>query len=542
MMAQTSSVTFQVDMGSTTVSPNGVHIAGSFQGWSPNTSTMTQVGATTIYEFTTTVPSDSTYEFKFLNGDDWPDAEGVPAMCQVERGLGNDNRFIHIYKDTTLAAVAFAGTAPSGKIAWRFGVDMQNQTGVDTVSVAGNFQAAAGFPADWSPGETRLFNVNGNKPTLYERIVYLNTGTYEFKYLNGTAWGTDESPASACANGGGNRELVISGDTLPGEVCFGMCVACPSNIPTYNITLKVDMNGVCFFDTAMDSLDFAGPYNGWGATYTEFTDVDMDGVYELMLMGVDSGEFKYKSRVRRQGATNWEGGSDKIIALQSDTIMDIRCFGSDSYGPCATPVPASDIIFMVDFTQASVAPATNIYVMGDFTENQWQSGAIELMPVAGMPGVYSDTVNVCASTFKWKFVNGDVNTPANEEFASDTAALPCNTPGPVGGYEREHTRSGSTEILAFTYGTCDNFIGLEEVDLASTISVYPNPFNTQTTVEFQEGTYGVTLIDLAGRALQSWDNVEDRLEITRGDLPAGMYMLQVTDGKGNAGTIKLMIQ
>ena len=39
-------VTFSVDMTGRTVSPNGVHLAGSFQGWNAGASPMTRVGTT----------------------------------------------------------------------------------------------------------------------------------------------------------------------------------------------------------------------------------------------------------------------------------------------------------------------------------------------------------------------------------------------------------------------------------------------------------------------------------------------------------------
>ena len=50
--AQTHSVTFQVDLGSASANSNGVHVAGSFQSWSPSTTGLTQVGTSSIYSTT----------------------------------------------------------------------------------------------------------------------------------------------------------------------------------------------------------------------------------------------------------------------------------------------------------------------------------------------------------------------------------------------------------------------------------------------------------------------------------------------------------
>ena len=137
--AQTTySVTFQVDMGSATVSTNGIHAAGSFQSWSPSTTALSQVGSTTIYTKTVTVNAGQ-LEYKFLNGNAWGDDESVPAPVQVGTN-GNSNRWAVISQDTTLPAVMFAGSAPAGQKAIQMKVNMALQTvSSDSVHVAGKF-------------------------------------------------------------------------------------------------------------------------------------------------------------------------------------------------------------------------------------------------------------------------------------------------------------------------------------------------------------------------------------------------------------------
>jgi hypothetical protein len=78
-------VTFRVNMSDQSVSPNGVHIAGSFQGWDPGAAdwAMSPVG-NNIYELVKEVPF-GTYEFKFINGNAWSGInntiESVPDEC-----------------------------------------------------------------------------------------------------------------------------------------------------------------------------------------------------------------------------------------------------------------------------------------------------------------------------------------------------------------------------------------------------------------------------------------------------------------------------
>ena len=84
-------VTFQVDMNGVEVNSNGVFVAGSFQGWNPSLTQLTDDGDN-IYSVTIEVDAYSTHEYKFLNGNYWGADEGVWADC----GAGNGNRTITV--------------------------------------------------------------------------------------------------------------------------------------------------------------------------------------------------------------------------------------------------------------------------------------------------------------------------------------------------------------------------------------------------------------------------------------------------------------
>lgn len=96
-----------------------------------------------------------------------------------------------------------------------FAVDLSNEAAVseDGVSIAGNFQAAIGADNDWAPGATMLSDEDGDG--IYTLTVQLDTGQYEYKFLNGIEWGTDETTVTeecGAPNGydGFNRLLTIS--------------------------------------------------------------------------------------------------------------------------------------------------------------------------------------------------------------------------------------------------------------------------------------------------------------------------------------------
>ena len=83
--------------------------------WASNTTTLTQEGSTEIYSIVVDIPAFAKYEYKFLNGDQFYEAEFVPII-RVGYNF-NDNRWIYVdslANDTTfVGAILFAGNAPA---------------------------------------------------------------------------------------------------------------------------------------------------------------------------------------------------------------------------------------------------------------------------------------------------------------------------------------------------------------------------------------------------------------------------------------------
>jgi hypothetical protein len=524
--AQTTySVTFQVDMGSATVNTNGVHIAGSFQNWSPSTTSMTQVGTSSIYSTTVTVNAGQ-LEYKFLNGNAWGDDESVPAPIQVGTN-GNSNRWAVISQDTTLPAVMFGGAAPAGQKAIQFKVDMALQTLTsDSVHVAGNFQG-------WDPAKTQMVNFDG----VHRYIAYVNkTDSTYFKFINGNGWGAVETVPSTCQassvgiNQGDNRYYT---DTVSGiyEVCYQQCGPC-TVVPTYDITVNVDVSSLTACST-IDSVTLAGPINGWGGE--KMSDPDGDGIYSISYMDVDSGDFQFKARYHVSGATNWEGGGNKVVTVSSDSIVAPRCFGSDAYGPCATTPPTADVTFIVDFTQASFTPADTIYLMGAFT--QWDANAIPMV-AHSQAGQYITTVaQYCPGTMEYRFSNGDPTDVANHE----PVPADCGVDNGVGSYNRFFARSGAADTVQHIFGAC-SFISVEESTLDA-VAIYPNPMTDVATIALGTSDfYAVRVMDITGRVVAGMNDVQGNVELNASTMGRGMYFVNIANSKGELRTMKVVVE
>jgi len=220
-------VKFAVDMTGQVLSPNGIHITGDFQtlagfaggDWQSNTTPCTQEGATMIYSIVVDIPAFNKYEYKFVNGDQFYEAEFVPVESRVGYNFV-DNRWLYVDSladDTTfVGAILFAGNAPAGLTLARFVVDMQNLTPDPAgAHVAGDFQG-------WDPAITRLYSFGSS---IYEIIAYVTAGTYQFKFYNGNTAGASEIVPVTCAVNN-NREIQATSDIVMSPLCFNACVLC----------------------------------------------------------------------------------------------------------------------------------------------------------------------------------------------------------------------------------------------------------------------------------------------------------------------------
>lgn len=553
-------VKIQVDMTGKTVSSNGVHVAGNFQGWAPSATPLVKEGTTMLYSTVVDINAMQVIEYKFINDNNWgAGEEAVPTISKKEsaaNGGSNGNRWAYIdslKNDTTLLSFAFAGSAPMGKTALRFAVDLQKETAVSVngVYIAGNFQDKNGASGQWKPNESRMTNLfNNNK--VYEFIAIVDTTDgVEWKYLNGNDWPFNESVPTACQKGGGNSNRfhqATSASIAFGKVCFAMCAACPAApIPTFNLTFQVDMSSSdC--NGGFDSVTVAGA----GAKLTSFgngirmSQVGATGVYRVTI-NLDSGEANFKFRAHKNGNTNWEGGDNRTFKLAKNDTVALTCLGSRVVGPCATKPANSSIIFYVDMIAET--PAPKIYIMGTFAVPNWQAGARELTAVVGVPGVYMVKIDsICPGSFNYKFTNGDPTNKDNEEQFIDSTQRSCVESNGIGGWNRGYTRTVATPVVInYKYNTCTpgrEPVGINKNTLSANLKLYPNPTSTYSVIEFNDNAsnHNVQLLDIAGRIVRTYDNHKyNTLRVDKDELTSGIYFLNVSNDKNQNGSIKLMI-
>ena len=100
--------------------------------------------------------------------------------------------------------------------------------------------------------------------------------------------------------------------------------------------------------------------------------------------------------------------------------------------------------------------------------------------------------------------------------------------------------SGASDIFVLKFG--QSFTGISENKTISDISIFPNPAATEINILFSkmQKDIVVKLIDNSGKAIQTTNFSGNQLVIKKGEIPNGIYFVQITDGINPIETRKII--
>jgi 1,4-alpha-glucan branching enzyme len=520
-------VVLQVDMSNEIASAQGIHVAGDFQGWIPNSSVMTELGGG-IYELSYQVETNQTIHFKFINGNDWPFSETVPAECGIDDGFGAFNRSLVIGEENVVfGPVCFASCTACEVVVEpttvdvTFLIDMSNEV-VDAngVHIAGNFQ-------NWNPSTSEM--TDSNSDNIYEFTTAIDTNsTVLFKIINGNDWPMQETVTAECGVsdgfGGFNRSLEVGESNITfGPICFSGCTACLESVPVL-VTFRVDMSNEI---VSGDGVYIAGDFNDWDATATQMSEFAA-GQYQAVVV-LNSGETTGYKFINGMDWTGSEvvpmecGVNDgfgnfnrSFTAGVNNETVDIVCFSS--CGSCVV-IPMVDITFQLDLGQLTADPA-GVHIAGTF--NGFSPSATEM--TLAFDNVYTATISIPENSFvNFKYLNGDAWTNV------ESVPFECGTDDGQGGYNR----TVSVDDADFTlpqvcFSSCsDCIVNIQDLDL-NAYNVYPNPAQNELNFAFSANpnTY-LNLYDAIGNLVGTFQINSDLVKIDISNLSSGVYSLTI---------------
>ncbi len=554
-MAQTA-VTFNVNMG--IVGPSdSLHVVGNFQdpnydnvpenpdyqNWTPNAASglMTDDDFDFVYSATLML-QPGRYEFKFVNGNDWPYSESVPSTCTVEVN-GNSNRQVMVGADPVEYTVCYGECADCGMNAVRVRVDMSTydddgngiggEPGID-IHPDGMFMN--GSFVTWSTF-VPLQDWDGNK--IWEGLITtFAADPIEFKFINGPDWiFPNESVSGSCGAGNGNRLVTITDvNTVLPVYCWNSCDPCTQPVA---VTFSVDMNASCA-DTS-PGINLMGTLTDWG-TGAPMSDDDGDGIWTLTL-NLPAGNYEYKFRI---GAGGWEGIGNRQLSVVADTPTELPVVCFNSLEPCGSVIPPADVTFQVRPGALQLGAGEVMWVMGDFTQPNWQDGALQMTDDDG-DGTWTVTVpQVCIGSLFYKFRAGAAGGSAFTEESADFSAIGgCGVDNGTFSDNRQLVRTdGSPVTVCWTFDTCESCAGpssvAENTEVVSNLSVYPNPAQDQLNVQFEAvmaQRMTIRMVNSVGQVVieENLGQVSGQkvLTLNTSALAQGIYALTLTNATGS---------
>ena len=392
----TASVTFQVDMANEDVSADGVHIAGSMQGWDPAATALSDADGDGVYSVILDLTPGDTIEYKYINGNAWggDEFQGGSNRSLVVPGV-----------DTVLPAYCFNSLHLCSEASITFQVDMNFETvSANGVHIAGSMQG-------WDPAATALSDADADG--IYSVTLVLTAGdTVEYKYINGNAWGDDETAF------GGNRSLVVPGvDTVLPAYCFNSLEECSYEAEGVWVTFRVDMSYEIINEE--DGVHVAGSFQGWDPSITELADEDGDMVYELMYDVLEAAgttmEYKFVNG-NAWGAD--EANNRSLVVPSEDTVLTVVCFNSAD--PCPAPPDSVVVTFVVNMQDEEVS-ANGVHIAGNM--QGWDPAASEMTDADGDGKYEIDFQLATGTSVEYKFING------NDWDSAETVPEDCATGG-----------------------------------------------------------------------------------------------------------------
>ena len=415
-MAQSSTVTFNLNMSNETVSDGGVYLGGGVIG-GPTAHEMTDPDGDGIYSVSISLANGTTGNYTFLNGNcpDWSCKENIAGLPCADPGNYNDRILPDINGDVTIST-CFAQCSEDGSCSAppalsnvTFQVDMGQYAGTfGTVNLNGGFNGWCGSCAEMT---------DDDGDNIYEITVEGLSGSIEYKFtLDG--WTAQEEfaggePCTLTTGEFTNRFYAVDGDVTLDAVCWNMCTLCNAEpVPgctdatacNYNADATED-DGSCVYGegpnagfTVMDALC----HDGMGAVMLDSATVDIAGAtFSVGGMAIENGMMEIAAGTHMLVATGADGCSNETeftVNAPEELVIEVTLVSQDSGagdGQASAEVSGGTpdyVVVWTNMTGIEVSPdslASGLYTAIATDANGCTASASLTMTVDGIEDVVS---------------------------------------------------------------------------------------------------------------------------------------------------------
>ncbi len=223
------------------------------------------------------------------------------------------------------------------------------------------------------------------------------------------------------------------------------------------------------------------------------------------------------------------GGTATLTATGASSYL----WSNNSTGQTITVSPTTNTAYYATGTDTNGCQASDLVIVTILPASNAQF-------TSSLVGVTVSFVNQStnATSYSWNF--GDASPP-------DNTANPTHVYTVNGTYTVTLTVTGPCGTGTFTQVVTITQVGIQDNDIANTLSIYPNPNNGQFTVSFEfaeQKDVRVVLSDVSGRVISTIDQQNVSIfkqEMGEIDLANGVYFLSIAT-KDGVVTQKIVVQ
>lgn len=320
-------------------------------------------------------------------------------------------------------------------------VDMTYQdVSAEGVHIAGNFQG-------WDAGATMM--TDDDMDGIYTHTFTVDSAmTLQFKFVNGNAWGSEESVPEACqVEGDSNRFLEVDG--MMGEAAYSACYGSCESCSAATILFRVDMSNE---EVSPFGVHVTGSFVNWDTDSIPMTDPDGDMIYEASWdMEIDSAttiEYKFIN------GSDWTDTPESNLGdcandvdnrtltvvgglnVVGDELGSAYCFNA-----CTACIAPLAVTFTVDMSVVANVSENGVHLAGSF--QGWDPAGTPLTDNGD--GTWSTTLEMAPGTYQFKFINSNA-WDGNDENMADSG---CNS-----GSDREAAFDADNNTYTACFNTC----------------------------------------------------------------------------------------